>query len=68
LAIVKIFTRLALNHLARDPKIQAKVAKIVDREVLPRAEVGLKKLEPKITEAHLTLKAWTGRLKSHVKK
>jgi hypothetical protein len=64
LGIVKTFARLAVNQLARNPEVQAKVSEIVNREVLPRAKVELKKLEPKLVEAHLTFKAWTGRLKS----
>jgi len=50
-AILRTFARMAFQRLASDPEIQAKIARVVKREIIPRAQQGWEQAKPELKKA-----------------
>ena len=42
---------MAFQRLASDPEIQAKIARVVKREIIPRAQQGWEQAKPELKKA-----------------
>ena len=51
MAILRTFARMAFQRLASDPEIQAKIARVVKREIIPRAQQGWEQAKPELKKA-----------------
>ena len=51
MAIFRTFARMAFQRLASDPEIQAKIARVVKREIIPRAQQGWEQAKPELKKA-----------------
>ena len=51
MAIFRTFAQMAFQRLASDPEIQAKIARVVKTEVIPRAKQGWEQAKPELKKA-----------------
>ena len=68
MTVLNILARLAFRKLANDPVIQKKVAKVIEKEVVPLAKKGLKHAKPKIKEAKASLTELGSKLQDKINK
>ena len=52
----KSVARMAVQKLANDPEVQAKVARIVKEEIVPRAKQGWEQAKPELKNVKVQLK------------
>ena len=56
MALFKTIARMAIQKLANNPELQAKVASVVKEDIVPRAKEGWKQAKPELQKAKEQLK------------
>ena len=51
MTILKTLARLAVNKVANDPELRARISSTVQQEIVPRAKQGWKKAKPELEKA-----------------
>ena len=66
MAIFRTLARMAVQRLASDPELQAKVSRVFKKEVVPRAKQGWEQAKPELKKAKAKVHDLAARIKNKI--
>ena len=66
MAIFRTLARMAVQRLASDPALQAKVSRALKKEVVPRAKQGWEQAKPELKKAKAKAQDLAARIKNKI--